>query len=107
MDTCSIDDQILQSTIKLQQLRQAWLLDKPRLAPIVAEFEKLGGEAAWYSSGLNLTITGSKDVLTKAMRLLRTSGGELLGDRPQEKSAIWSGLFRFEGLTTNEYIYLQ
>ena len=106
MEGCSIDAQIAQSALKLQQLMQAWLLDKARLAPIITEFEKLGGSATWFSTGLSLAITGDKDILTKAMRLLRTSGGEVCGDRPQENSPTWYGLFRVEGLTS-EYIYLQ
>ena len=104
-DSSSIDKQLMNDAMQLAKNRAAWVADRERLLPIIGKFEEMGGEAQWYSNGLTLRLTGGKEALTKAIRLLRTAGGTTESAKPQPGETSYSGLYHFEGLTS-KYVFL-
>ena len=49
---------------------------------------------SFYTSSMNMSVNGNKDVLVKAIRVLRTKGFETTARAPSEKQSEYSATFK-------------
>lgn len=76
----------------------SWLENQPRYKPIydrlMSEAQLKEASVTWDTSDLNFMFSGTGKHLAQVFKVMRTSGFELEGDRPEAKSSSWTGRFK-------------
>jgi len=90
----SVDLAIQEQTLKLAKIKVRWNAHRALFAPIVAAFQHIGVEPTMTDPEyISVNMTGDKDALGSAFRILRGAGFKFSGARPQTGQTEWYTFF--------------
>lgn len=94
IDENVVDIQLQERALEMTKLKVKWNGSREFLAPIVNALTKIGIEPEISVTSLNVSFTGNKEQLARAMRILRTSGFDTDEAKPKQGDTSWSAYFR-------------
>lgn len=103
MDIGFIDRQLIREQLAIAERREAWILNKDHLAPIVNVMRKLGAEVQLHDC-LHVSLTGDAKKLAGAVRALRVSAYSSRADRPVKGDTTWNAFFDRDGSTMRIFL---
>jgi hypothetical protein len=90
----SVDIALSEAMLNLVKIRARWAAHRDFFAPIVAAFQRIGVDPKMDSANyLSVTMTGDKDKLAAAFRILRGAGFTFTADRPKKGDSEWYAFF--------------
>lgn len=95
-DLTFIDRQLVKQALEIAERRDAWLMSKDVLVPVVNAMRKLGADVGMYDN-LHITLIGDAKKLADGVRVLRTSGYSSSSTRPVKGDTTWSAFFYRSG----------
>jgi hypothetical protein len=101
-----IEIQLAEDTLALVKKKMKWAAAKEILRPISNAMMLIGIETRLDSTHFNVVFSGDKELLTKAVRILRVAGFSFdPSDRPKAGETSWSTYFRHPDCQINIWFY--
>lgn len=100
-----VEIKLAEAALAIAKDRLQWNGCKDFFGPIVGAFERIGAEPYFSNGTIFVNMTGDKEKLTQAFRILRTAGLEFNGDRPKKGDSSWHSTFRHPSQSV--YVFFQ
>jgi hypothetical protein len=89
----SVDICLAEQSLKLARMRTRWAACRDFYAPLISAFQRLGSEPYLQDDYVVGKLTGDKETLAKAFRILRGAGFTFSADRPKQGDSEWYTFF--------------
>jgi hypothetical protein len=100
-----VEIKLAEAALAIAKDRLQWNGCKEFFGPIVNALQRIGAEPYLSHGTIYVIMTGDKDKLTQAFRIMRTAGMEFTGDRPKKGDSSWSAAFRHPAQSV--YVFFQ
>lgn len=90
--------------LKLVKKVNSWKAAKPVFLPVLNALDKLGIQPTGIDYYIAFSVAGDAELLTKIVRILRTSGFITTAERPKKGENTWYAFFNYEGLTLSIFL---
>jgi hypothetical protein len=100
-----VEIKLAEAALAIAKDRLQWNGCKEFFGPIVNAFQRIGAEPYFSTGTIYINMTGDKDKLTQAFRILRTAGLEFTSDRPKKGDTSWHSSFKHPSQTV--YVFFQ
>lgn len=88
-----VDLLLTQRALELAQQRQRWNAVKDFYLPIINALQRCGAEVYDISPEIDVRLIGDGPKLTQFVRIMRTAGFEIQGNRPKPGDTTWNAFF--------------
>ena len=101
----SVDIGLAEQSLRLAKRKQRWAACRDFYAPIIAAFQRMGVEPSFDGDDyITVTMTGDKEKLAKAFRILRGAGFTFTAERPKKGDSSWYAFFHHADCDTTLFL---